>query len=612
MSFLRKKYINSDKDSNINIDSDNEYEINNLLEEISIDKKKKNALNINIKKNNKICKKTDEELLLDYNKLLKKYWGYNELKLTQFIIIKKVIEENKDVCAILATGFGKSLCYQLPYLITKKNVIVISPLIALMYEQGQEMNNKKIKTAVFNSETNLKTKNNEKMEILNGKNKLIFMTPEFFTKSEEFIKSIREELSMVCIDEAHAISTWGLDFRPGYTKLEIIKDWIPEIPILTLTATASTKVKNDICKILKLSDPELIIGDFDRPNLLIRVLPRKTNIIDDIQELLEKYSGEYIIIYCKTRADTDLVAEKIRNLGINAYSYHAGMSDTDKKKVQQKFINGEVKCMCATIAFGMGINIPNVRLVIHYNCPKNLESYYQEIGRAGRDGLQSECVLFFSSKDFQINRYLLKDMTNSIQKSYQEEQIRQMEKYVYSTNCRRKIILESFGQTIESCVSCDNCIQQKLHNNNINMVDYTCPIYLLLNTLFKTNGKFGFGMCISILTGKKSKIKNWMLEWNEFNSGSLYGNEIWWKELNRHLINNDYVIETQAQGMFFTTINLSEKGKKLRNTLINKYSTFEDLLKDSINENSTTYKSIVLKFPEIKSVKLHKISKSSK
>jgi ATP-dependent DNA helicase RecQ len=616
MSYLRRKY-NIDSES----ESDEEsYQIDNLVREVISENKilkdisdEKKFTNLKIVK---VQSKPDSELLTQYNGLLKKYWGYDELKQTQFEIIKKVIEENKDVCAILATGFGKSICYQLPYLITQKNVIVISPLIALMHEQGQEMLSKGIPTAVFNSDTTAKKKNEEKLEIINGTNKLIFMTPEFFIKSEDFIKLIQNNLAMVCIDEAHAVSTWGLDFRPGYTELKIIKSWIPNVPILTLTATASTKVREDIYKILRLSNPDLVVGNFDRPNLSIKVLPRKDNVIGDIAGLLNKYPDEYVIIYCKTRDETDLLADQISNeIRIKTESYHAGMSDKNRKKVQQDFIDGKVKCMCATIAFGMGINIPGVRLVIHYNCPKNLESYYQEIGRAGRDGKPSECVLFYSAKDFQISRFLIKDMVNPAQKLYQEEQIRQIEKYVYSTVCRRKIILANFGQTIESCSNCDNCIKAKLFKNeSVELIDYTCPIYLVLNVLARTNGKFGLGMSLNVLAGKKSKVKDWMVDWDEYGSGISFGNDIWWKELVRYLLNNDYVIETQAQGMFFSTVCLTDKGKELRTKLLTKYPNYLSLLADSANSNSnsTQYKLIQIKLPKLQAGITEKTTKSTK
>jgi ATP-dependent DNA helicase RecQ len=314
---------------------------------------------------------------------------------------------------------------------------------------------------------------------------------------------------MVCIDEAHEISTWGLDFRSSYTKLNVIREWIPDIPILTLTATASTKVREDISNILSLSDPELIIGNFDRPNLLIRVLPRCDDVVTNILNLLYKYKDEYAIIYCKTRDETDLITQKISAIGIKCDSYHAGMSDKARAKSQQDFIDGTTKCIVATIAFGMGINITSVRLVVHFNCPKNIESYYQEIGRAGRDGNPSECVLFFSLKDFKTNRYFLQSISNPIQKVYQEDQIKQIEKYVYSNECRRKIILQNFGQYINSCTNCDNCLNS-INNKKKNIIyfDYTKPVYLIFNVLSKINDKFGSGMIINILLGKKSKVKS--------------------------------------------------------------------------------------------------------
>jgi RecQ family ATP-dependent DNA helicase len=407
---------------------------------------------------------------------------------------------------------------------------------------------------------------------------------------------------MVCIDEAHAVSTWGLDFRSGYTELKIIKSWLPDVPILTLTATASTKVREDIYKILRLSNPELIIGDFDRPNLHIRVLPRTDRIIDDIEALLNKYKNEYVIIYCKTRDDTDLLSDQICDFGIKCDSYHAGMNDKNRKKVQQDFINGTVKCICATIAFGMGINIPNVRLIIHYNCPKNVESYYQEIGRAGRDNKPSECVLFYSARDFIISRFLIKDMKNLTQKKYQEDQIRQMEKYIYSNCCRRKIILLNFGQSLESCSNCDNCLASKtIKKENLIMIDYTCPIYLILNVLTKTNGKFGIVMNINVLLGKQNKIKDWMNEWEEFGSGISFGNENWWKELVRYLINEDYLIETQAQGMFYSTINLTNKARDYWRDLLLNYPNYLSLVKD-YNKLSENYLKIQIELPKLKSI----------
>ena len=533
-----------------------------------------------------------------YNKILKKYWGYDSLKEEQFVIINTIINESKDICAILATGFGKSICYQLPFLITNKCVVVISPLIALMYEQSNEMINKNIPVAVFNSEASSKKKDEEKKEIINGTNKLIFMTPEYFIKSESFLKSIEDSLLMVCIDEAHAVSTWGLDFRPSYTKLGVIRDWLPNIPILTLTATASTKVRQDIKNILNLNNPELIIGNFDRPNLLIRVESRDDDIMERIDFLLNKYLNEYIIIYCKTREETDILAGKINKLKIKCKSYHAGMSDKDRTEVQQQFITGELKCIIATIAFGMGINIPNVRLVIHYNCPKNIESYYQEIGRAGRDGQPSECVLFFSAKDFRVNRYFLQSIENPIYKVYQEDQIRQIEKYTYSNQCRRKIILENFGQKIESCISCDNCLKSNKKIVSENVIDYTPMIYLFLSVLYKLNDKFGSTMIINVLLGKTSKVKNYMCEYYEYGCGISFGNIDWWKQLFINLKNDELVQENQVTRSFFTTTSLTSKGNNYFKKLNKLYPNYKDLLIGQTNDDEL-YKDIIINYPEI-------------
>ena len=532
----------------------------------------------------------EDKKLEKYNKILEKYWKYPSLKPEQFKIISNVLD-GIDVCAILATGFGKSICYQLPTLISLKCVIVISPLIALMHEQGEEMLNKNVPVCVFNSTTDAREKEIIKSGLKSGEHRLIYMTPEYLLKSEDFLKRLVEinNLALICIDEAHAVSTWGLDFRPSYTKLNVIREWIPEIPILTLTATASTKVKNDIKNILKLENPLEIIGNFDRPNLKIHVDPRCDDIISNIEPLLKKYKNEYIIIYCKTRDETDKLAETINNYGIKCDSYHAGIADKKRNEIQQKFIEGKFKCIIATIAFGMGINIPNVRLVIHYNCPKNMESYYQEIGRAGRDGNPSECYLFYSKKDFYVNRLFLKTIEDDAHRQYQENQIRLIEKYVYSPECRRKLLLINFGQNVESCTNCDNCLKriENIKNDNVNdLTDYTKEAYILLNLLTRINDKFGSGMLVNVLLGKP-KIKSYMENFEEHGVGISFGNEAWWKEFIRLLINNDLLIETQVKGSFGSTLSLTNKGKTLRNNLNSKYPKYLNLLQEIENANDS-------------------------
>lgn len=577
---------NIDTDSN-NEDSDNEYSDNKDSE--------KEFEELTSKENKKIRKK--------YDKLLKKYWGFDSLKDTQFRIIKEIIINRRNVCAVLATGFGKSICYQLPQLINNKCVIVISPLIALMNEQYQDMKKKGLNVCVFNSETTTEELKKERKEIYDGKGKIIYMTPEYILKCESFVKKIEDKLEMVGIDEAHAISTWGLDFRKSYRNLSVLKEWIPNIPILTLTATASTRVRKDIVDILGLRNHKLIMGNFDRPNLIIRVFKKIKEFPQEMIMFLQKYKNDYMIIYCNSRDKTDEVSAKINHLGINCNSYHAGMADEKRTSVQNKFINGKVKCIVATIAFGMGINIPNVRLVLHYNCPKNIESYYQEIGRAGRDGEISECVLFYTSRDFTTSRYFIKNMTNIEQKQYQELQIKKIEKYVYSNDCRRKLILENFGQNLESCTRCDNCMDNKKKNELL--INYTKETYIILSILNKIDGKFGIGTSISILLGRKSKVKDYMLDFEEYSTGTAFGNEQFWKDLYRYLINDDYIQEKQDG--FFITIEMAPKGEKLKSKLIKKYVVLEHLVNDFDNIND----SFIIKYPQIESQN-KAIKKSSK
>lgn len=568
-----------------------------------------------------------DKRLENYNSILNKYWNYPSLKPEQYSIISNALD-GQDVCAILATGFGKSICYQLPTMIAKKCVIVISPLIALMHEQSGEMKNRNIPVCVFNSSKNENEKEQIKYNLLKGQYMLIYMTPEYFIKSQHFLQKLVDinNLAMVCIDEAHAVSTWGLDFRPSYTRLNVIREWIPEIPIVTLTATASTKVKEDIVKILGLSIPYEVVGNFDRPNLTIKVYPRSDNIMSNIGSLLQTYKNEYIIIYCKTRDETDKLAETINNSGIKCESYHAGIVDKKRNEIQQDFIDGKYKCMIATIAFGMGINIPTVRLVIHYNCPKNIESYYQEIGRAGRDGKPSECYLFYSKKDFYVNRLFLKTITDDTHRAYQESQIRLIEKFVYSFECRRKLLLVNFGQKMESCVNCDNCLKkincEQKDKPETDMEDYTKQVYLLLNLMLRINDKFGTGMIVNILLGKKSKVKEYMCKFEEYGTGISFGGEIWWKELVRILINHDYLIETQVKGSFGTTLSLTNKGKNIRKQLITRFPQYinllqsiEDINEESDNENdslgSNHYSNFKVMFEPIKVEEKKKTTRTS-
>jgi len=486
-----------------------------------------------------------------YNKLMKKYFGYDKLKDKQLEIIDNLVHHKKDVCAILATGFGKSMCFQIPFLALKKCVIVISPLIALMEDQKMQMEKLNIPVCCFNSANN--NKDMDQIDILDGEHKMIYITPETLVNQEHFIRKLYENnmIGLFAVDEAHCVSTWGLDFRKDYTKLYKLKSWAPNIPILAVTATATEKVRNDIYSILKLNDPYFVIGSFYRSNLDLSIKLKTENIKSDIMEILENYRNDFVIVYCKTRDDTIKVAEQINDYGINCLPYHAGQTTKERNKIQKQFMDGDIKCMVATIAFGMGINIPNIRCVIHYSCPKNIESYYQEIGRAGRDNKQSECYLFYSNKDFVVNKIFLKTIKNTSFKNYQEDQVQQIEKYIYSTGCRWQTLLVHFDEITNNCDHCDNCLKI----GKMDKRDFTEETKLILTVNKYLNGKYGAGTIINILRGsdtKKldSKFKNWSL----FGKGNTKSDK-WWKAMIRILINNDFLKEKTISGGFGSIIN---------------------------------------------------------
>jgi ATP-dependent DNA helicase RecQ len=321
------------------------------------------------------------------NELLKTHFKLNALKPLQIEVITNILQ-GRDVIGILPTGFGKSICFQLPYLYTKKNVIVISPLLALMDDQMAGLKRLGIPVCCLNSLN--KSKQDDLDSIYSGEAKIIYITPEYLLSNDQMIAELYAEdsICLICIDEAHVMSSWGNGFRSSYLDLKRLRDLAPSVPILALSATATEKIQGDIKKNLKLRDPAKIIGDFNRPNLFLSINPLESDGFDQqIKPLLEKYKGDKILIYCKTRSTTDAVSKRVNKMGIECHPYHAEIDSKTRQSVQTRFTDGTIQCICATIAFGMGINIPDIRVVIHYNSPGNLESYYQEIGRAGRDGV---------------------------------------------------------------------------------------------------------------------------------------------------------------------------------------------------------------------------------
>ncbi|AYV78982.1 MAG: hypothetical protein Faunusvirus1_2 [Faunusvirus sp.] len=481
----------------------------------------------------------------EYDALLKKHYGHDKLKDEQYDIINNVIS-GKDVCAILATGYGKSVTFQLPHLITKKTVIVVSPLIALMEDQKKGLEKQGISVCCLNSTNS--DKNSDKRALLKGGefSKIVYMSPEYLSTQEEFITELynNNQICLFAIDEAHCVSLWSdKSFRQEYKQLSCLREWAPNIPILSVTATATQKVLDDIIKIMCLKSPVVIKSSFDRPNLYIEIKRKGVTIHGDIEPVLMPYKNDFSIVYTRTKDDTELIAGIISSLGIKSKAYHAGLDKKLRASIQTEFMNGDINCIVCTIAFGLGID-QKVHLVLHYGCSSDLESYYQEIGRAGRDGKPSKCVMFTANKDFNLSRYFNKDTDNATFKQYKETQIVKMEKFVYTTGCRRRFILEHFNEpNLDKlvCNNCDNCTRTKTHK--VEKWNVTYPTLLLLDTINATKNKYGVAIVYNIIRGSKAKkITEKLRTCRSYNKGKDWS-EKWWKEFGKLMITKGYLVQ---------------------------------------------------------------------
>ncbi|MBO4999729.1 MAG: DNA helicase RecQ [Bacteroidaceae bacterium] len=432
---------------------------------------------------------------------LKRYFGFDTFKGDQEQIILNLLEGN-DTFVLMPTGGGKSLCYQLPSLVMEGTAIVISPLIALMKNQVDAMRNYSEEDGIahfINSSLSKTAIDQVKSDILSGKTKLLYVAPESLTKEEnvEFLKSVK--ISFYAVDEAHCISEWGHDFRPEYRRIRPIINMIGEAPIIALTATATQKVREDIKKILGMPDAKEFKSSFNRPNLYYEVR-RKTNDIDkDVIKFIKANTGKSGIIYCLSRKKVEELAEILKANGINASAYHAGMDSSARSSVQDDFIKENIDVIVATIAFGMGIDKPDVRFVIHYDMPKSLEGYYQETGRAGRDGGEGQCVAFYSNKDMQKLRKFMQGKPVS-EKDVSDELLKETEAYAESSVCRRKSLLHYFGETYaeENCGNCDNCLNPK---KQVEAKDSLCAV---IETIMAVKENFKSDYIIDVLLGKET------------------------------------------------------------------------------------------------------------
>ncbi len=428
---------------------------------------------------------------------LKKYYGYDTFRPMQEEIIQTIYDQ-KDALVLMPTGGGKSVCYQIPAVTMEGTCVVISPLISLMKDQVESLRANGINAAFLNSSISGAEQRAVEDDFFNNNIDLLYVSPEKMVSSSFFPLLQRTKINLFAIDEAHCISSWGHDFRPEYTKLQFLKNQFPNIPIVCLTATADKLTRKDIISQMNLQEPSVFLASFDRPNISLDVRPGQKRI-EQIIDFIKKRPQSPGIVYCLSRKNTEDVASKLQAKGIKAMCYHAKMPAIARSDVQEDFINDNISVVCATVAFGMGIDKSNVRWVIHYNLPKNVESYYQEIGRAGRDGAKAEALLFYSFRDVQVLRSILTENGGDLM-DVKLAKLDRMLQFADSLNCRRKILLNYFNENLDQdCGNCDVC------KNPPNYVDGTVIAQKALSAVVRLKERVGIRMLIDVLRGSGRK-----------------------------------------------------------------------------------------------------------
>uniref|UniRef100_A0A8C3Q1G9 DNA 3'-5' helicase n=1 Tax=Chrysolophus pictus TaxID=9089 RepID=A0A8C3Q1G9_CHRPC len=497
----------------------------------------------------------------------------------QWKVIHSVLEDKRDNLVVMATGYGKSLCYQFPPVYTGGTGIVICPLISLMEDQVLQLTMSGISSCLLGSAQSKDVKDSIKA----GLYRVIYMTPEFCSGNLELLQDIDQTIgiALIAIDEAHCISEWGHDFRNSFRKLNSLKKALPSVPIVALTATASPSIREDIVNCLNLKNPQITCTSFDRPNLYLEVGRQSGNILRDLKQfLIRKGSSTYefegpTIVYCPSRKATEQVVFELNKLGVTCGAYHAGMGIQKRRDTHHQFMRDEIQCVVATVAFGMGINKADIRMVIHYGAPKEMESYYQEIGRAGRDGLPASCHVLWTAADLVLNRRLLNEIYNEKFRLYKLKMLEKMEKYLSSNSCRRKIILSHFEDKqlrkvssgimgTEEC--CDNCrcrtsCLATSSDSERGLQDFGKQAYQLLSAVSALEEKFGTRVPILFLRGSNSQRLP-----DRFRKHPLYGSgkdwtENWWKSLSQQLILEGFLREVSGRSKFATTCGLTQKGR---------------------------------------------------
>ncbi|KAE8649368.1 uncharacterized protein LOC101222268 [Cucumis sativus] len=495
--------------------------------------------------------------------ILKRYFGFSALRPYQKEVIQSILR-GKDCLVVTGTGSGKSLCYQVPPLVVGKTGIVVSPLVSLMQDQVMALKQRGIKSEYLGS---TQADSTVQANAESGQYSILFMTPEkACSLPMSFWSKLKKAgICLFAVDEAHCISDWGHNFRAEYELLDNFRDILPGLPFVALTATASEKVRNDIINSLKMKDPQVTIGSFDRTNLFygVKFFNHRRLLMNELVLDISKYvgSGGSTIIYCRTIKDVEQISKSLKEAGISAGIYHAQMVKESRAESHRLFVRDELQVMVATVAFGMGIDKPNIRLVIHYGCPKSLESYYQESGRCGRDGIASVCWLYYTRSDFAKAELYCGDSPTENERTAIMESLMAAQQYCSIATCRRNFLLGYLGEKSQSekCGNCDNCIDSKKEH------DVSKEAFLLLACIQSCWGTWGLNMPVDILRGSTEK----KIRYAQFDKLPLYGlgreySSKWWKALASQLIYNGYLTENICD--FYRTIGISAKGENFLNS----------------------------------------------
>ena len=492
----------------------------------------------------------------DLLQLLKLTFGYSSFRPLQREICEASLA-GRDVFALLPTGGGKSLCFQLPALARNGLTVVVSPLIALMKDQVDALQASGVAATFLNSTLDEGEARARLRGLHRGEYKLLYAAPERLMLDGWGENLQKWHVSCLAIDEAHCVSEWGHDFRPEYRQLAKLRELLPEVPLMALTATATERVRDDVVQHLKLHQPDVFVASFNRPNLTYRVVP-KDQPLKQIIDFVRRREHESGIIYCASRATAERVAEGLAGRGFAAKPYHAGLDGDERARNQEAFLRDDTRIICATIAFGMGINKPNVRWIIHHDLPKNIEGYYQETGRAGRDGLPGDCLLLFSAGDIAKQTHFLDEITDAQEQQIARAQLRRIVHYAENASCRRAELLEYFGEKfpLDNCGACDNCAEpRETYDGTIVAQKFLSCVYRIVQ-----NSRFSVGMnhIIEVLTGGDTdKIRRWGHDrLTTYGIGRELG-RAQWAQVGRELMRLGYVAVAEGE---FATLELTEEG----------------------------------------------------